>query len=250
MHELLELLLTPAGIAKFITAFLALIFLWFRLKESTLRISQRRQQGLRKLLEKKTALSVPPLLLQMDLQQTVEMAMDEREFAFIQSRHSPLSLLNKRKSAAHFARFKDTSDGYEDARSKWARKIVSLQASSWIFLIGSSLALPFLIIFVMWAWSVHPIPGVFAIVEAAWLVWGSAHLSIKLAAAHQLLSLDKSHPALSKDWKKCAMKVGKNSAPRKSPAGQHIKGSDGRGDGAKSPSVVPLPDRDLHLQTK
>ncbi len=190
-------------IAVLIAIAISVFAAWWRLREGSVRISQRREQHLRKLLEKKQSLlKVPPLLLQMNVRQAFGRSMDEREFVFIQARHNPMALLKKRLSAGDFVRLRAGGDGYEDARTSIQLRQFPCVALSWLFPLAGGIFLPPAIYLVLLAWTKGGvIAGVLATLETIALLWFVVYVSTKAQAASEVLGFEELHPVLGSAWK-------------------------------------------------
>lgn len=194
MTEWMEVLKSDfAVIIAGLSVLLGLLIKWRRLRETGVRISQRRQQELMKLLHNHAWRKQPTLSLQLAMQQAFGKSLDERDFCFIQTRHNPLKLLQDRLAAGPSVRLRDTGDGFEDNRLlRWPSTQVTGFAA--VFL-AALLVIP-LSIWVVWAWYTHWVAGVFAGVEAVFLLWLFVSISINMDASTRVLSL-KHHPALA-----------------------------------------------------
>lgn len=194
MTEWMDLLKSgPSVITACLGVLLGLATKWWRLRETGVRISQRRQQELMKLLHNHVWRKQPALSLQLAIQQAFGKTLDERDFCFIQTRHNPLKLLLDRLTAGPSVRLRDTGDGYEDDRLlRWpSTKATGFAA---VFL-GALLVFP-LFFFVLWAWHTHWLAGMIACAEAVTLLWLSVSVSINMDASARVLSL-KHHPAVA-----------------------------------------------------
>lgn len=175
---------------------LAILVGWWRLRDNSLRLSNRRWQPLLRLLESERWRGVPPLVLQKALKDVVGQQMDEREFEFILSRHNPLRLLGCRKGAGDGVTFCMRSFQYVDSRSKpW----LSLKHMRQI-----GLGLPFLlcvpmVVFGIWAANTDPYHGTLIVAYFVAAICWLLRTGLRAEWAMDVISL-KGHEPLGGQW--------------------------------------------------
>lgn len=194
IHELLG---SWQSVIALIVAALGIPHAWVRLRDGALRVSQRRERHLIRLLRGNKHYSGSVLELQLALRQAFGRVIDDQDFRFSETRHNPLLLLRERLSAGRFIRLNDEKSGYIDAR-KHCRSI-SLNAFANLSIVLGTIAFFPLAFFTISAWQEHLLLGVTAAVESLSIEWLLILVSANVDAAVRVLSLENHPPIVVKE---------------------------------------------------